>query len=155
MVQVINVKEHNYVETNDAPDWNDIIAVSPYPSIFGPIYTFSQVFGLVIGPQSISSISYPIQLSIPIGQSTTTISNVVVNNIYVSASTDQLLGIQLLSNNQPEFTTMFYGSYSGKGAYVFSGTINIIGVNFGNQVATVFISLVGVYTTAKIVVESP
>lgn len=155
MVQVINVKEHNFVNTNDAPDWSDVVAISPYPAVFGPVYTFSQVFELIINPQSYANLSYPIRLEIPVGSSTITISNVVVNNIYISASTDQLMSIQLLSGSQPVFTTMFYGNYSGKGSYVFSGTINIVGVNFGNQVATVFISLLGVYTSAKIYVASP
>ena len=175
MVRVISKREANLVNTNDAPDWSEVVAISPYPAVFGPVLSYSQLIPLTVPANSTVSFSIPIALSLPIGVfkistitqqpetvATITITTVLVTDIYVSSSSSELISVVLYSQQESSqipqatpnivtpFSALVYGNFHAHGTYIFNNSIIGQVVNYGSETATVYITLAGLYTLANI-----
>jgi hypothetical protein len=145
---VVYTNTINYVIAKDNEDFSEVVAISPFPGVFGNVEVhYISYNGPVEKP--IQTITIPLNLPLRIGKSTITINRLLVTDIYVSSSDST--GKEIYFYNAPqtqiyeqEASLIFYGQGELHGTFFFEGTIYIV-IRPSVYPTDIFINMFGLY----------
>jgi hypothetical protein len=141
---MVYVNTVNYVYVRDNEDFSEVVAISPFPGVFGYVEVYSIPFYATLY-NPIETIAIPLNLPLQIGNNTITLNKLLVTDIYVS-SRDSSGKIAIFYSNPQNIraSLVFYGQGELHGTYFFEGTIYVV-VQQTKYPADFYLNIFGLY----------
>ncbi len=145
---MVYINTIDYVIARDNEDFSEVVAISPFPGVFGNVEVYPIVYNGPIN-DPVQTITIPLNLPLQIGDSTITINKLLVTDIYVSSSDSTGKEVYFYNApqtqiNEQEASLIFYGQGELHGTFFFEGTIYIV-VQPSVYPTDIFINMFGLY----------
>ncbi len=145
---MVYVNTINYVIAKDNEDFSEVVAISPFPGVFGQVEVYSINNHYAIDQPTVT-IEIPIELPFRIGKSTITLNKLLVTDVYVSSPDNSAKIISFYNKeqeslNEYQLSLAFYGNGEAHGIYLFTNTIYAV-IMTTQYPTEVFINIYGLY----------